>query len=765
MDLGPLNWREKTKKRLHDRILMASMFTQTTPPLAPEIRCARALNDLLRDLASARTADDVCQAAARRLVWAAEAADSLIVSFGQDGRAQVHGGNETGPELREAIAAHIPWPHGAGNANPVSIADVRRDETFGNCHEILSREQIRALAFIPLSLDTGVLGALVLCYPEPHEFVKEQIQVAETIASAVVLALDRLRAMDAMARTELRLEQIVRDSATGDENLLLAAIVANSDDAIVSKDLNGIIRSWNKGAERVFGYSAEEAIGRPITILAPVGGMEDMRGILRKVRKGERVDHYETIRRRKNGETIHVSLTVSPVKDASGRIIGASKIARDITERKLAERERALLLEREQDARKTAELLNQVGSILAAELDTDKLVQAVTDVARELVGAEFGSFLRTVPRERGDLDVLHATSGAPQGAFKDLPMPPKPELTGAVFRGETLVRSDDITQDPPGDKNATYFNLPEGHSQIRSYLAAPVISRSGDVLGGLFFGHSTPGRFTTQHEVILSGLAAQAAIAMDNAHLFEQTRWAQEELKRSNEELRRANQDLESFAYSASHDLQEPVRTMAVSSQLLQRRYGEQLSVDAQQILEYIVEGARRMEALIMDILAYSTATKTTDGPPPLTDSGMALESALANLRGPIEQSGATILSEPLPVVLAHKNHLIQLFQNLVGNSIKYRKEEAPRVQISAINRDGWSIFSVVDNGIGIESRFADYIFGLFKRLHGRQEHPGSGIGLAICQRIVERYGGRIWLEHSVPNEGSTFCFTFPTRP
>jgi light-regulated signal transduction histidine kinase (bacteriophytochrome) len=306
--------------------------------------------------------------------------------------------------------------------------------------------------------------------------------------------------------------------------------------------------------------------------------------------------------------------------------------------------------------------------------------------------------------------------------------------------------------------------MPKGHLPVRSYLAAPVTSRSGEVLGGLFFGHSTPGKFTERHEAILTGVAAQAAIAMDNARLFEQAQWTQEELKRSNEELRRANPDLETFAYSASHDLQEPLRTIVISAQFLERRYGPQLQGDVSQFLAEVVQGAQRMENLIRDILAYATATKYPEGPPPSVDSGKVLATVLETLKGPIQQAGATITSGPLPVVSVHESRLAQLFQNLISNAIKYRNEAVPRVHISAVERDGWSVFSVADNGIGIDRKFADHIFGLFKRLHNRQEYPGSGIGLAICQRIVEQYGGRIWLENSTPGVGSTFCFSFPTR-
>lgn len=289
-----------------------------------------------------------------------------------------------------------------------------------------------------------------------------------------------------------------------------------------------------------------------------------------------------------------------------------------------------------------------------------------------------------------------------------------------------------------------------------------MISRSGEVLGGLFFGHSVPGRFDEQHESILAGLAGQAAIAMDNARLFEQAQWAQKELKRSNEELRRANQDLETFAYSASHDLQEPLRTIVITAQFLERRYKTQLTADAGQLLSTVIAAAQRMQSLIRDVLAYATAAKYVDGQPFAIDTNVTLCSVVQNLDSLIVESGAAITHDNLPAIAVHENRLAQIFQNLIGNALKYRGNEPPRVHVSAVQREGWWVFSVSDNGIGIDAKFADQIFGLFKRLHTQDEYPGSGIGLSVCQRIVEQYGGRIWLERTASQHGSTFCFTFP---
>ena len=332
-----------------------------------------------------------------------------------------------------------------------------------------------------------------------------------------------------------------------------------------------------------------------------------------------------------------------------------------------------------------------------------------------------------------------------------------------MFRGDGMLRCDDITTDPRYCETASQSGTPEGHLAVRSYLAVPVVSRSGEVLGGLCFGHSLPGRFTESDERLIAGVAAQAAIAMDNARLFEQAQWVQEELKRSNQELRRANRDLETFAYSASHDLQEPLRNMNINAQLLQRHTSE-FDADQMQFLNGIIQGAQRMEALIQDLLAYTRAIKSSDGPPQPVAASNVLRQVLENLKSRIEENQALVTASALPVVAAHEVHLSQLLQNLISNALKYRAKEDPRVHVSATQQDGFWVFSITDNGIGIEPKYAEQIFGLFKRLHTRDQFPGSGVGLAICQRIIEQYGGRVWLERSVPGAGSTFCFSIPDR-
>lgn len=260
-------------------------------------------------------------------------------------------------------------------------------------------------------------------------------------------------------------------------------------------------------------------------------------------------------------------------------------------------------------------------------------------------------------------------------------------------------------------------------------------------------------------ELMLSPLSSPAGILVTAAIRDITVRKAAEkQLIQSVEELRRSNEELEQFAYIASHDLQEPLRMVASYTQLLARRYKGRLDDDADDFIAFAVDGASRMQGLIEDLLAFSrVGTKGRALLP--TSSEDALGLALRNLHAAIEETGVTVTHDPLPVVAADDTQLIQLFQNLVANAIKYRGPEAPVIHVSAVPKDdqSWK-FSVKDNGIGIEEQYFDRIFNMFERLHQRNEFTGNGIGLAICKKIVERHGGRISVD-SQPGEGSTFHF------
>src|SRR5678815_1267809 len=498
----------------------------------------------------------------------------------------------------------------------------------------------------------------------------------------------------------------------------LSALIESADDAIISKTLEGIITSWNAGAERVFGYTADEVIGKSITILIPKDHEDEEPAILARLRAGERIEHYETIRVRKDGKLIDISLTVSPIVGPNGQIIGASKIARDITEQRQARRAldeaserlklastaarlrewswdaktdvvtlsetasdilgvppssnvtrtqmRELLTEDDRESTRVAvekalaehtnydieyrikrfdnseawvstkgrglydkdgsvigmlglvqdisirksneetlreqaealRTLNEIGKTISAELDLHNTVQAVTDAATELTGARFGSFFYNVLNGEGASYMLYTLAGVPREAFTHFPMPRATDLFGPTFRGEGVVRIDDVKLDPRYGKNSPYYGMPEGHLPVTSYLAVPVISRSGEVIGGLFFGHPAPRMFTERDEIIVSGLASQAAIAMDNARLYEAAKKARAEAERAaaeNERLYKQAEESsrlkEEFLATISHELRTPLSAILGWTRML--RLGQLSTENSAKAFDTIERNAR----------------------------------------------------------------------------------------------------------------------------------------------------------------------------
>ncbi|QLE48480.1 GAF domain-containing protein [Nostoc sp. C057] len=304
---------------------------------------------------------------------------------------------------------------------------------------------------------------------------------------------------------------------------------------------------------------------------------------------------------------------------------------------------------------------------------------------------------------------------------------------------------------------------------VRANLVVPILVRDG--IWGLLLAHqcAAPRKWNNFETELLQQLANQIGIALSQAQLLEKETQQSQELVRSNAEL-------EQFAYVASHDLQEPLRMVTSYLQLLERRYKNQLDANADQFITYAVDGARRMQTLINDLLNYSRVS-TRGQPFKLVDCDVILQRAIANLQIAIADSQAIVTYDSLPEVMADTTQLTQVFQNLIGNAIKFCQNQQPQIHIGVAKpnpnsdeeslnsiplADEW-LFSIRDNGIGLESQYAERIFIIFQRLHGRDKYPGTGIGLAICKKIIERHGGRIWVE-SKPGQGSTFYFTIPDR-
>ena len=429
-----------------------------------------------------------------------------------------------------------------------------------------------------------------------------------------------------------------------------------------------------------------------------------------------------------------------------------------IQEVRQAESDRAQADSREEAAQAQIELLNHVGGILSAELNLDALLPAIVEAGTDLSGADLGIFFlesvldgarKFALRCASSLTLAEASSLLGEHALIDSAQFCSKEISRCSTRGGISFHAGDA-----------WIQSVARKLDLGSCIALPVPSRLGSVLGVLFFGRRNEEPFSARDESVASSLASQAAIALDNARLFTMAEQERKRLEAARQVLQRSNEELRQFAYIASHDLQEPLRTVATLVQLLVARQGQQQDPETAEFVSYIVDGVKRMSSLIRDLLQYSStgASKTLPSHPSSAEA--AFSQAVFALSASIHEHGATITHDPLPEVWVDDSSLALLMQNLIGNAIKYRSKEPPRIHVTAqaVGND-WR-FSVRDNGIGIPPEYHERIFGIFKRLHGK-EVPGTGIGLAICQRIIQWRGGKIWVE-SQPGGGSAFHFTVP---
>ena len=525
----------------------------------------------------------------------------------------------------------------------------------------------------------------------------------------------------------------------------LAAVVESSDDAIITKNLNSIITSWNRAAERMFGYTVDEAIGRSIRMLIPeeLQPEEDM--VLARIRAGEKIEHYETVRQCKDGTRLSISLTVSPIRNEKGEVVGASKIARDITERS-----RFLAAGREHAA--NTEKLSEVGAAVASTLDREAIVQKVTDVATALTNAEYGAFYYTATDpETGDAYMRCTLSGTPREAFTKVPNPPPNALFAQAFDGEGPVRIDDVTQDPRQGRNAPDFGLPPGHSPVRSYMAVRVKGFGGNVLGGLFFGHSQVGMFTAQHERLAEGVATWASVALENARLYE--------------DAKAANRMKDEFLAVLSHELRTPLNAIVGYSRLLR---GGILSADkAERGLETLERNAVWLTQIVEDVLDVSRIVSgklRLDVQP--VELQLIVDNAVATVQPAADAKGVhlqTLVDLRVGRVSGDPVRLQQVVWNLVSNAVKFTPKNG-RVQVRLERLNSHVEIVVSDTGMGIRADFLPYVFERFRQAEvgTTRKTGGLGLGLAIVRHLVEMHGGTVEASSAGEGQGATFRVRLP---
>ena len=499
----------------------------------------------------------------------------------------------------------------------------------------------------------------------------------------------------------------------------LAAIVESSDDAIIGKTLNGKIISWNRAAEKIYGYTAEEAIGQSVSILLPEGIHDELPEILEKISRSEVVDHYETRRRRKDGEVIQVSLSVSPIRDTSGKIIGASTIPRDITEAKQIEEElyrsRDKLELRVRDG--TAQLQKSEERIRAA-FDLSAVGQAELDLRKNRFQRVNQKFCEITGYS--DYELLEMN-------FSD--------LTHPEDRAEDIRLFEQVLL---GEKRE--------HFNRKRYICKDESVKWVEVYAALLRDESG---------LPVSSIGVITDITKKKA--------AEDRFRAYTERLELLNQELQEFAFVASHDLQEPLRKIQTFCDMAKKRYVPVSDSTSQEYLDKISNSASRMRQLLRDLRLFSSAA-TKPKPFEEIDLVKIVREAVDVLESSAEETGCQIEIENMPAIEADESQMLLLFQNLIGNALKFHSGEIPHIKVyGKLDRKGICEILVEDNGIGFDRQFAERIFKPFQRLHKHIEYEGTGMGLSICRKIVERHGGNIRAE-SEPGKGSTFIIRLPVK-
>lgn len=647
---------------------------------------------------------------------------------------------------------------------PCCCRNMLTDPTFKPWVEGAIKRGFASSIVLPLINEDKVLGAMSIYSKEPDSFPDEEIELLDELAHDLAFGINNIRLKKAQEEAESALKK-------NEERLTIATHAAKA--GIWDWDLiNGNI-DWSPMMFELLGLDPKKDTAS-FEVWGKTLYFEDREIAQKRIEKAlEKHEFLDSEYRilRPDGQIIWINALGKADYDKKGNPLWMTGICIDITERMNAEEE----------IKRNLKLLNAINKVFEEYLSNkteENVAGRCLEVAEELTGSDFG-FLAKL-NEQGHLNYISisppawnackTTSGKTHELVTDMKV--------VSYWGRTIIEEkSQIVNYPESDPDRR--GLPIGHPPINSFLGVP-LKQEGKTIGMIALANKKGGYNDKDREDIESlSVAFVEALMRQKAEthkqeLLEKEQELREELQSSNEELRKiqdelektidklevSNRDLEQFAYVASHDLQEPLRMVSSFTQLLERRYKNQLDENADEYIEFIVDGAKRMKDLINDLLAFSRLnTERREFEP--VNMETSLNRVFSYFETSIQETKAKITHDPLPTIMGDPSQITQLFQNLISNAIKFHGKEQLQIHISTHKSGKRWVVGVSDNGIGINQDHQKKIFDIFKRLHTREEYDGTGIGLAICKKIVERHGGKIWVE-SKPGKGSTFYFTIP---
>jgi signal transduction histidine kinase/PAS domain-containing protein len=651
-------------------------------------------------------------------------------------------------EILAALVRTIEAHTGAG-----SVASIDVETAAGGGPSNLPKEEgLPAAWSMPIMSSNGrVLGTIRTYFREPREPAERERQVVELLCRTAALAIERRSAEEAARSSGARMELVVRGAEVGVWYCPLPF------DKLI----------WDDRVKAHFHLpsDADVTLDTFYERLHPDDREPTRAAIARSIESREPYDvDYRTVSVDGTKQK-WIRAVGRAFFDATGHPVRFDGVTVDVTARKATEE--ALRRHVEGGAG-----VSSVNLALATATDTDVIVQTATDAGTKATGAAFGAFFYNVVKPSGEQYMLYTLSGVPRSAFEKFPMPRNTAVFAPTFNGEGVVRSADITQDPRYGHNAPRRGMPEGHLPVRSYLAVPVKSRSGEVVGGLFFGHPQPGVFDDESERFAVGVAAQAAIAIDNARLYAQLRHANQQRQALLESEQAARVALEQagrlkddFLATLSHELRTPLNAILGWTHLLRRNPDD--AVATARGIEVIERNARVQTQLIADLLDIS---RITSGKLRLdvqrVELPAVIDAALEVVRPAAEAKGVRVQTviEPIGVAVhGDPNRLQQIMWNLVANAVKFTPKGG-RVQVVLARVNSHVEIRVSDTGEGIAAEFLPHIFERFTQANSSpsREHTGLGLGLALVKQLVEMHGGKVRAASDGVGRGATFIVDLP---